>query len=380
MKRLVSAICVAVMGGLLFWGAQSDVVGTAVSVGEEELSDMWVAEEERLSIVDYDLGEYVQLCDYNNLNVDVYYVAVDNEYVINAINQTLLNYPGYEATEKQQVEDGDLVNIDYVGTVDGEEFDGGSAQGAHLLIGSGQFIDGFEEGLVGAKVGDNVTLNLTFPEEYDESLAGKDAVFEVTVNSIEEEVTYTYEDLTDDFVSENFGYDTVGEFYQYVKSYYEDSMESTKESDSRTALVEKLTEESEVTIPQELLINRVREYLSSFRSSVEMTGSTVTEYLDYNYGYGPEEFEEKITTMMELSIRQQMALAAVAEKEGIVADERGFDEYVDAYVSYYGFQDRDELFAEYPEQELKLAYVCNMVVDELEEISTINFIPADDEE
>lgn len=382
MKRLVSAISVALLGGLLFWGAQKDVVATASgSEGtDESLSDMWVAEEQRLSIRDYDLGEYVKLCDYNNLSVDVSYVEIDDEYVINAINQTLQSYPDYKATDKQQVEDGDLVNIDYVGTVDGEEFDGGSAEGAHLSIGSGQFIEGFEEGLIGAKVGDKVTLNLTFPEEYDESLAGKDAVFEVTVNSIDEEVIYTYDQLTDDFVSENFGYDTVGDLYQYVKSYYEESMESTRKSDTRTAVVGKLSEECEVTVPKELLVNRVKEYLSSFRSSVEQTGSTVSEYLDYNYGYGPEEFEEQVTGMMEQSIREQMILAAIAEKEEIVADEDGLSEYVNSFVSYYGFQDKEELFEEYPEQELNLAYVCNKVVDHLEEISTINYVPSSEEE
>lgn len=380
MKRLVSAISVALLGGLLFWGAQKDVVATATDIqeAEESLSEMWYAEEERLSILDYDLDEYVKLCDYNSLSVDVTYVEVDNEYVVNAIDQTLQNYPGYEVTDKQQVEDGDLVNIDYVGTVDGEEFDGGSAQGAHLSIGSGRFIDGFEEGLVGAKVGDNVTLNLTFPEEYDESLAGKDAVFEVTINSIDEEVIYTFDQLTDEFVAENFGYDTVGDLYQYVKSYYEESMESTKKSDTRTALIEKLDQECEVTIPEELLTNRVKEYLSSFRDSVEQVGSTVTEYLEYNYGYGPFEFEEQVTSMMEQSIRQQMILAAIVNKEEIVADETGFSEYVNSYVSYYGFADKEELFAEYPEQELNLAYVCNKAVDRLVESSTINYIAAEE--
>lgn len=375
MKRLVSAICVALLGGLLFWGAQKDVVATAPGGMDEALSDMWMAEEARLSVLDYELSEYVKLCDYSQLSVDVNYVKVDDEYVINAINQTLQSYPGYEETDKQTVEDGDLVNIDYVGTVDGEEFDGGSAKGSHLSIGSGQFIDGFEDGLVGASVGDKVTLNLTFPEDYEESLAGKDVVFVVTVNSIDEEVFYTYEELTDDFVADNFGYETVEDFYDYVKSYYKDSMESTKQSDARTALVQKLVQECEVTVPEELLINRSKEYLASFRESVEQAGLSVTDYLQNNYGYGPSEFEEQILSMMNESLCQQMVLAAISEQEGIEADEEGLEEYINAYVSYYGFQDKEELFAEYPEQELTLAYVCNSVVDKLLDTCEVNYIP-----
>ncbi|MGN0169921.1 MAG: trigger factor [Lachnospiraceae bacterium] len=375
MKRLVSAICVALLGGLLFWGAQKDVVATAPGGMDEALSDMWMAEEARLSVLDYELSEYVKLCDYSQLSVDVNYVKVDDEYVINAINQTLQSYPGYEETDKQTVEDGDLVNIDYVGTVDGEEFDGGSAKGSHLSIGSGQFIDGFEDGLVGASVGDKVTLNLTFPEDYEESLAGKDVVFVVTVNSIDEEVFYTYEELSDDFVSDNFGYETVEDFYDYVKSYYKDSMESTKQSDARTALVQKLVQECEVTVPEELLINRSKEYLASFRESVEQAGLSVTDYLQNNYGYGPSEFEEQILSMMNESLCQQMVLAAISQQEGIEADEEGLEEYINAYVSYYGFQDKEELFAEYPEQELTLAYVCNSVVDKLLDTCEVNYIP-----
>lgn len=380
MKRLVSAICVVLMGGLLFWGAQKDVAATVAGSEGENLSELWIAEEEAISILDYELSEYVKLCDYSQLSIDVDYVEVDDEYVVNAINQTLQSYPGYEVTDKQTVEDGDLVNIDYVGTVDGEEFDGGSAEGAHLSIGSGQFIDGFEDGLIGASVGEKVTLNLTFPEDYDESLAGKDVVFEVTVNSIDEEVTYTYDQLTDDYVSETFGYETVEDFYQYVRQYYEDSAESTKTSDARTTLVSKLTEECEVTVPEELLINRVKQYLSSFEASVEQSGTTVTEYLQYNYGYAPEEFEDQILSMMEQSISEQMILAAIAEKENIVADEEGFGEYVDSYVSYYGFEDREALYEEYPEAELNLAYVCNQVIDHLLANCQVNYIPSAQEE
>ena len=142
----------------------------------------------------------VKLGDYKNIEVEV-----DKSYEIsdNSVQETIENYfltaPIYtENKEKDTVADGDVANIDYEGTKDGEAFDGGSAKGYNLKIGSGTFIDGFESGLIGKKVGETVDLNLTFPEDYgSEDLAGKDVVFKVTINSIQDESYPTYDTLTD---------------------------------------------------------------------------------------------------------------------------------------------------------------------------------------
>ena len=132
-----------------------------------------------------DLNEYLKVGDYKGLETAAFTVEITEDEIQTQINSEL------EAAAKTEeiagdvaIADGDTVNIDYTGKKDGKKFDGGSAKGEELVIGSGSFIDGFESGLIGKKVGEKVTLNLTFPEDYTEkSLAGEDVVFTVTINS-----------------------------------------------------------------------------------------------------------------------------------------------------------------------------------------------------
>ena len=373
MKRIVSSLCVAALGVMLFFGAQKDVVAQIVADGT--LSELWFAKEGEVpSIMDYNLDDYVKLGDYKNLEVDVNFSEVNEELINSSINQMLAEYPGYDKIDKNVVENGDTVNIDYVGKVDGETFEGGSAKGSHLTIGSNSFIEGFESGLVGVKVGEKKTLNLKFPEDYEESLAGKDVVFDVTVNCIEEEIYHTVDDLTDEFVNENLGFENVKALRDYVENYYKETAENTKKSDTRTAVIDKLAEISEVKIPEELLEAKVRNYLVSVRESVEENDTDLIEYLASNYNHTPAEFEKEIHSMMEKSVSGQMLLYAIANKENIKADEKGFNEYVDSFVNYYQFEDKESMFKEFPEKELKLAYTCNMVTDFLVDNSKVNYI------
>ncbi len=142
---------------------------------------------------EYDVNEYVTLGEYMGLEITAtQYEATQDDYDT-YLNDLLDSESYYAKSDKKKIEEGDTVNIDYVGTVDGEEFDGGSATGYELEIGSDTFIDGFEDQLVGVKVGKTVDVNVTFPDDYTNNtdLAGKDAVFTVTVNYIlEDEVIF----------------------------------------------------------------------------------------------------------------------------------------------------------------------------------------------
>ena len=125
-----------------------------------------------------------------------------NDYIQNSV---LPYYPVYTKGDKTTVESGDVVNIDYTGTLNGEAFDGGSDTGYNLEIGSGQFIDGFEDGLIGANVGESRDLNLTFPEDYPSAdMAGQAVVFHVTVNGIMNAADATLDTVDDAYVAQNF--------------------------------------------------------------------------------------------------------------------------------------------------------------------------------
>lgn len=386
MKKIIGIICVIAFAGLLIWGAQKNPFNLGSSNSDnsnnnsiaDKIDIEWETdekEEKRVSIFDYNLEDYVKLGDYKNLITEVKYQEVDEAFVTENINKTLEKYPDYTKAKKVIVEKGDIVNIDYKGKVDGNSFEGGSDKGAHLKIGSGDFIEGFEDGLIGARAGQEVVLNLTFPEEYDEELAGKEVQFTVNVNYIEEEKILTCDELTDDFVKENLGFDSIKELREYVEEYFTEKTQSDKTSNTRTSVVDAVIAISEVSVPRALLEGKVAEYLASFKEGVESTGNATLEtYIQQNYNCTVEQFGKNVAEMMEKSLKEQMVLYMISQKEDMQADEEGFDEYVDSFVNYYGYSKKEELYKDYPEEELNLAYVCNMVVDYLVENSTINYV------
>ena len=222
---------------------------------------------EESRIRSYDVEKYVTLCNYDGMDVEVAGdFEVSEEDVISYINDMLVYYPNYTDTDKQVVEDGDCVNIDYEGKKDGVAFNGGTAQGHVLEIGSNSFIDGFEEGLIGAKVGDTLDLNLTFPENYGTAeLAGAAVVFTVTVNKIVDKEIVTYDTITDDFVTSNFSdMDSVESLYNETESYMKDDCEENRVVAERAAALDKLIEMSKIAVPDGLLEMKVDQYIQPF--------------------------------------------------------------------------------------------------------------------
>lgn len=182
-------------------------------------------------------ADYVDVCDYSSIPVEEAAPSVSDDYRDYYIQYQLSNSATTEKeTDRDDVEDGDIVNIDYTGKIDGKEFDGGSATGYDLTIGSGSFIDGFEDGLIGHKVGETVDLNLKFPDDYSNSdVAGKDVVFTVTINSISTKVT---PELTDEWVQGRniAGVTTVAEYQDYVYNQLLEQAQQTYDNDVQSAV------------------------------------------------------------------------------------------------------------------------------------------------
>lgn len=176
-------------------------------------------------IAGVDVLSLVTLADYENISVPADEVAATEEEVDNAINAVLTSHRELSTDAGLEIADGDTVNIDFVGTVDGVEFEGGNSEGAgyNLTIGSGSLVDNFEEQLIGHKPGEEVTVNVTFPENYSDELGGKEASFAVIVNSI-----MVTPELTDVFVAENLaeeGVSTVAEYRAKIENdYYEEHL------------------------------------------------------------------------------------------------------------------------------------------------------------
>ncbi len=232
-------------------------------------------------------SDYVELCDYSNIPITVAAeTEVTDDMVDNYVNYTLSSDASYqEVTDHDTVENGDTVNIDYTGTKDGEKFDGGSATGYDLVIGSGSFIDGFEDGLIGHKVGETVELNLTFPDDYSNTdLAGQDVVFTVTINKIEQLVT---PELTDEWVAEQdiSNVSTVDEYKDYVRNqlqtYYDDDYRTREEEAIADYLIDNCTFKQDP--PEEMVRryydNMVQAYSTQISQNYGMDLDTYTQMM-----------------------------------------------------------------------------------------------------
>lgn len=297
----------------------------------------------------YDVEKYVTLGSYEGMAVEVAGdFEVNDEEVVDYINRMLTYYPAYEDTDKTTVEEGDFVNIDYEGKKDGVAFDGGTAQGYVLEIGSNSFIDGFEDGLIGTEVGETVDLNLTFPENYQSTeLAGADVVFTVTVNKIVEKIETSYDNLTDDYVYSNFNVETVDELYDQARSYLEADCEQNRVVAERAAVLDKLVEISKIAVPDGLLEMKVDQYIQQFTKQNCDDENTLTDYLIANYNMSEEDFQSTISSEMEENLNDELALEALAKAEAEVIDEEGFAEYISSAMTNGGYQTEEELYEAY---------------------------------
>lgn len=331
-----------------------------------------------------DAEKLVKLGDYNKLEVEV-----DKNYEItdDSLQETIENYflsaPIYtENKDKTTVEDGDVANIDYKGTKDGEEFDGGSAEGYNLEIGSGTFIDGFESGLVGKKVGEEVDLNLTFPEDYStEDLAGQDVVFHVTINSIQDKSYPTYDTLTDDYIADNYnayyGVSTVEELKDYVNQFLESNLQSALSE----VLTDKLKEISEVSdIPDDLMEERTKELKTYYKGLAKSQDLEFADFLSNNYGMTEDEFNEQIDELMPDYLESDLIWEAVAAKEGIKASGEDYEKFLSEMMENLSFDKEEDMFDVYPETMVKRMFIEQEAKEKVADTAKIKYVETTEED
>ncbi len=383
MKRKIMLILLAavITASAAACGDEKQESGGASQSQTDEKNTDTGAEADKIS---YDIDKCVKLGDYSNIKIslsDNYKVTKKeiDEYALSAAESNA--QPVYRDTDKKKVEDGDVVNIDYEGKKDGVAFAGGTSSGYNLTIGSNSFIDGFEEGLVGAKVGETVELNLTFPESYpSQDLAGEDVVFTVKVNKIVEPDPDKKFELTDEYIAQNTEFKTVEEYKENVKSYLESSKKSNKERDTRQAVIDKLLEICEVTMPEDLLDARVSDYIIQYSNNNCKEGQSLKDFLAQTYnGMSEEDFREDIKNEMEGNLQTELILEAIVKKENMELDEEAFRKFVEEQVSTYGYESEEDFYksngvsAEAGEAYEKKVYVCNRALDMVVENASVKY-------
>ena len=347
LAAMLTAAAVFVMAGCGNTQAQTQTESAAAATTEEASPEVAAELEWQNDPTAYLSGinaaDYVELpADYASLTVEVEPAAeVSDEEVESKINEVRESKRELQEVDgRTTVEEGDIVNIDYVGRIDGEEFAGGSDTGYDLTIGSGSFIDGFESGLIGHEVGETVTLELTFPENYsDTTKAGVAAEFDVTINSIQE---YNIPELTHEFVAElgimdEFGnvIGSVDEFRTYVRNYLIESNESQYTQRLEEAIKNALAEKS--TFKQEVpsaMVERVTESMVQELTTYAMQyGLDLGTLMQLAYGSTQEGYLDDIRAMAKESVQRVIILKAIGDKEKLVMTDDEFQAELETAVN-----------------------------------------------
>ena len=307
-----------------------------------------------------DVEKCVTLGDYKGVTVEKTIQSVTDEDVQNEIDNALANYP---VEVDQAAKEGDTVNIDYVGKIDGEEFDGGSDQGADLKLGSGKFIDGFEDGLIGARKGETRTLNLTFPEDYTQDLAGKAVEFTVTVNAVKEPLS----EPTDQWVADNIeGYDNIADYKAGIRSEQEESNEQTAENQVRYAAWTQVIDNCTINEYPETLVEVGKKlYEQQVETYAKYAGMELDAYIESS-GLTQEEYQSNMEEYGKNVAAQALVCQAICDKEGFAIGDDDYQKALQDMLTEYGCTE-DELIQTYGqdnvEQSIMLNRVSNLILE-----------------
>lgn len=337
---------------------------TTETVSENDLKsdDMVVADEFDAFLTDEeismdDLVAAVELCDYFKVEVNAVYNQISEDDVTKEMNEYLSFFDAYEHVMEGIVEEGSTANVTFVGKMDGKEFDGGSGT-FDLEIGSNSFIEGFEEGLIGKNVGDKVTLNLTFPEDYfAEEFRNKEAEFDVTINYLLGEKIEA--ELTDEYLSANTDYATVTELHDAAKEYLENVAYNTYIVERENGVLDYLIQNSKIPLIPRSMVNEYIENMNAYYTSMaEMYDMEFNEFLDSYMGTTPDEFNTETKKSAINYMQSSVLLKAIAQKENITIDDAEYEAYLTDFATENGYENADDL---------KTALEANNEVDQMKE-------------
>jgi trigger factor len=277
----------------------------------------------------------VKLGAYNGLNVEKTVHTVE-ESAVEAELKRVQERNARELTREGAAENGDIADIDFEGFVDGVAFEGGKAEHYQLTLGSGSFIPGFEEQVVGHSAGEEFDVNVTFPTEYQaEELAGKAAVFKIKLH----EVKYKeLPELDDDLAKDCSDYDTLEEFKASIRKSNQEQLDKQDDMAVENALVDQVIEGMEAEIPQAMYDSQMDEMVQDFGYRVEQQGLSLDMYLKY-MGQTMEQFRASFMPQAEKQVKIRLALEAVAKAEGIEASEEDVNAKIKEMADQYKMEE-----------------------------------------
>ncbi len=274
----------------------------------------------------------VDLGKYKGVKVEKINVDVTDKEIEDKLKEEQKKSSRMVDVEGRPAKDEDTVNIDYSGSVDGVAFDGGTAEGQELVLGSHSFIDNFEDQIVGKNIGDEFDVNVTFPEGYHEaSLAGKPAVFKVKLNGIKET---KLPELDDDFASDVSEFSTLEEYKADIKKKLQESKDNEARNIKADQAVKAIIADSNMDIPDAMVDTEAEQLAQNYSARFRQQGFTLEQYIQLS-GMNPEKFKEEMSAQAKLNIQSRLVLEAIAEKEKLEASEEEVEEELERIGQQY---------------------------------------------
>ena len=275
----------------------------------------------------------VELGKYKGVEIDKVETAVTDEDMDKAVKEALEENSRQIAVDRP-VKDGDLVVLDFDGSVDGVPFDGGKAENYNLTIGSGAFIPGFEDQLIGKNKEEDIDVNVTFPEDYHaKELAGKAALFKCKIHEIKEKQV---PELNDEFADDQ-GFDTVDEYKEDLKKNIAEKKEKDAKTAKEDAAINAVIADAKMDIPQAMIDTEAEQMMREFAQNLQMQGLSLDQYFMFT-GMNKESFKEQTTPRAEERIKSRLVLEAVADAENIQATDEEFENEISDMAKNYNME------------------------------------------
>ena len=273
----------------------------------------------------------VTLGAYKGVEVDKIEVSVTDEEVEADLKQQQENNSRVVSVERP-VADGDIAVIDYEGFADGVAFDGGKGEDYSLTIGSHSFIDNFEEQLIGKNAGEECEVNVTFPEEYHaKELAGKPAVFKVTVKEVKEK---QLPELNDEFAGEVSEFETLEAYKEDIRKKLTEKKEAEAKNQKEDAVITAVIENAQMEIPEAMVETQQRQIVDEFAQRLQMQGLSMEQYFQFT-GLSYQHMMEQVKPQAERKIKSRLVLEAVVAAENIAATEEDYEEEIKRMAEGY---------------------------------------------
>ncbi|MDD7363634.1 MAG: trigger factor [Peptoniphilus sp.] len=290
--------------------------------------------------IDVEVKPEVKLGEYKGVEIEVVPTEVGEELIDNEIDKQRHLNARHINIDDRAAEEGDKVNIDFAGEVDGEAFEGGSAENQELELGSGSFIPGFEEAIVGHEIGETFDIDVTFPEDYfNDDLKGKDAVFHVTLNSIGKE---ELPEVDDEFVKDISEFDTVDEYKEDIRKKKTEEVEANANNIRTNRVLEKVADNAEVDVPEVMVDNAIEEQIRNMDNNMRSQGIQLEQYLGM-LGQTLDDFKESMKGDAEREVRKSLALEAVIAEESFEVTDQELEDYARETAENYFKGDEDKV-------------------------------------